>query len=140
MSQVGGKVHPVAEVRLAQATRTFFCDHMNQLCSPLDVSFPEHAYAASTDNRSYVWEYVETCTAKTQPCVLQHSRSIFLRQCPAGTVLINSTQSGIFGNINRIFYEHARFVYFVFGKARGGARRPYPHFCSCIHQLRRHLL
>ena len=92
--QIGDRVHALATLHKDdKSVFRFFCDQQNQACAPLDMSLPAHAEAAASDDGSYVWEYVKACTIDTQPCSAQHAPSILLRRCPAGTVLINSTQS-----------------------------------------------
>ena len=91
--QIGDRVHALATLRRGDKNvLRFFCDQQAQECTPLDMSLPAHAEAVSDDD-SYVWEYVKACTVDTQPCSPQHAPSVLLRRCPAGTVLINSTQS-----------------------------------------------
>ena len=92
--QIGDRVHALATLRSGdKSVFRFFCDQQTQACTPLDMSLPAHAAAAASDDDGYVWEYVKTCTPDTQPCSPQHAPSVLLRRCPAGTVLINSTQS-----------------------------------------------
>ena len=91
--QIGDRVHALATLRRDDRSAfRFFCDQQTQACTPIDKSLPAHAEAMSDDD-SYVWEYVKTCTVDMQPCSPQHAPSVLLRSCPAGTVLINSTQS-----------------------------------------------
>ena len=91
--QIGDRVHSLATLRRDDKTLRFFCDQQTQTCAPIDISLPAHAEAMASDDDSYVWEYVKTCTVDMQPCSPQHAPSVLLRSCPAGTVLINSTQS-----------------------------------------------
>ena len=90
-------MHAVATIRMDQERSSrFFCDQNSKECKPLDVSFAKHVEAAKSDDGSYIWEYVATCTGEKQPCNEKDSPSILLRRCPAGSVLINTTQSGQF--------------------------------------------
>ena len=92
--QIGDRVHSLATLRRDDKNvLRFFCDQQTQACTPLDMSLPAHAEATVSDDDSYVWEYVKSCTFDTQPCSPQHAPTVLLRGCPAGTVLINSTQS-----------------------------------------------
>ena len=92
--QIGDRVHALATLHKDDnSVFRFFCDQQNQACAPLDMSLPAHAEATVSDDDIYVWEYVKACTVDTQPCSPQHAPSVLLRRCPAGTVLINSTQS-----------------------------------------------
>ena len=92
--RVGDTYHPVATLKMIDGkVFRFFCDQQTLACAPLDMSLPAHAEATVSDDDSYVWEYVQACTVDTQPCSPQHAASVILRRCPAGTVLINSTQS-----------------------------------------------
>ena len=78
--QIGGKVHPVANVKMgAGSTSKFFCDQETLQCTQLDLSLANHAGAAKADDESYLWEY--------------DGALMLLQRCPAGTVLINRTQS-----------------------------------------------
>jgi len=40
---------------------------------------------------NYVWEYVVECSEATQPCDKSHVHTYYLRVCPRGTQLVNST-------------------------------------------------
>ena len=91
--QIGDRVHALATLRRDDNVSRFFCDQQTQACTPIDMSLPAHAEATASDDNSYVWEYLKACTVDTQPCSPQHAPSVLLRSCPAGTVLINSTQS-----------------------------------------------
>ena len=92
--QISDRIHALATLRRDhKSVSRFFCDQQTQACTPIDTSLPAHAVASVSDDDSYVWEYVKTCTPDTQPCSPQHAPSVLLRRYPAGTVLINSTQS-----------------------------------------------
>ena len=53
------------------------------------VATPEDSQGENPDD--YVWEYVATCNAQTQPCDRTQVPSFYLRKCPQGTQMINST-------------------------------------------------
>jgi hypothetical protein len=45
----------------------------------------------SDNPHDYVWEYVEECTVETEPCEPIQVPVFYLRKCPGGTQLANST-------------------------------------------------
>jgi hypothetical protein len=52
------------------------------------------AALANSDGKNsfdYVWEYVAECTDETEPCDMQQVDAFYLRTCPRGTQLVNTT-------------------------------------------------
>lgn len=96
--QIGDRVHPFAILKMnSQETLKFFCDKQAPECVVFDGSVSAHAAAlAEATSEEYVWEYVGVCTAESAPCNAQDAPSVLLRNCPTGSVLINTTQSGRF--------------------------------------------
>ena len=96
--RIGHRVHPISIVIMSRQQQAyFFCDDLSPYCSALDLSLPKHAAAlAGGSGEEYLWEYVEQCGKESQPCSEEHQPSILLRRCPAGSVLVNKTQSGRF--------------------------------------------
>jgi hypothetical protein len=91
---VGDSVHPIASVQRQGTVDVFYCSVQQGVseCNPIDLSVPMQAEAHKADDGTYLWEHVESCSASAQPCSERHAPSVLLRHCPAGTVLINSTQ------------------------------------------------
>ena len=91
---VGDKVHPIASVQRQGAVDIFYCAVKQGVseCKPIDLSVPIQTEAHKADDGTYLWEYVESCRSSAQPCSELYAPSVLLRRCPAGTMLINSTQ------------------------------------------------
>jgi len=90
--RIGGITHPYATLRRSRNQESrFLCGADGLACTPVEASGP-----LSDEEGSYAWEYVATCTAESMPCNPDHVPAVYLRRCPAGTRLINSTMSGKF--------------------------------------------
>ena len=97
--KIGERVHSIATLISDGAVlQTFFCDQDTARCAPADPSDAMHAAALhnKVENYSYVWEYVRTCTKKSEPCTASQLPSFILRKCPPGTVMSNLSSSGVF--------------------------------------------